>query len=487
MVLRVLSVVLFSLSAVFAAEIRLIYPRLDPGQVQFNYSVGLDSSFVLGQIVGASPTDRAFCNGHPLDLSADGAFLAYLPLGDRPETSAWNLTLINGEADTSRLSFPYGRAPEPVEPVWTEVSPPVWYEVSEPYAHSRTCVGGSYHLFPEPGTPLKVVAVSEKWVRFVLGDGVEGVIERRFINTSEPAHVSVPDAIKVGNGLVIDSDKEVKIEFPVTRHPLWEVSTEFDADEFRLLIYDAVAAIDRIRYTGSSREFLQDIRWEQLPQGVAITFEAAEEQRWRGYRVAATDSSVTFALSKLRESRPGLKGKHIVLDPGHGGAADGAIGPRSTKEKDVTLRWSNLLANELRSAGADVTVTRASDNGPSLPERVEVALFADCDAFISLHANALPDGENPFLRHGCGVYYYQTMSRRLAETIQDEIVATAKLADDGVFDANFAVVRPTYFPAVLIEAAYLMHPEEELLLMDEAFLKRLSRGVVKGLQEYYVK
>ena len=57
--------------------------------------------------------------------------------------------------------------------------------------------------------------------------------------------------------------------------------------------------------------------------------------------------------------------------------------------------------------------------------------------------------------------------------------------DDGLYDANFAVARPTEFPAVLIEAAYMMHPDEERLLIDDEFLRILSRGIVKGLQEYF--
>ncbi|MBK6767199.1 MAG: N-acetylmuramoyl-L-alanine amidase [bacterium] len=463
----------------------MIYPRLEPGQEQFSYPQELDSSFVLGQMVGATPSDRAFCNGHSLELASDGAFLAFLPLGNTPETSVWSFTLIIGGADTSRLNFSYCRTTDTPEPVWSEVSPPVWYQVCEPYAHTRTCVGGSYHLFPESGTPLKVVAVSEKWVRFALGGGVEGVIERRFVNTSSPAHVTGAGPVRLGNGLVTETDHAVTVVFQTTRTALWEVSTESDADEFQVLVYGGVATVDRIHFAGRSRDFVNDIRWGQLPQGVSLLIESAEDQRWNGYRASATDTTFTFTLWKLRESKPGLKGKHVVLDPGHGGSADGAIGPRGSKEKDIVLRWSQLLAEELKSAGAAVTLTRVSDTGLSLPERVEVGHNSGCDAFLSLHANALPDGQNPFARRGCGVYYYQTTSRRLAEAVQDEILSATKLADDGLYDANFAVVRPTDFPAILIEAAYLMRPDEEQLLMDESFLKRLSRGVVKGLQEYY--
>ena len=104
---------------------------------------------------------------------------------------------------------------------------------------------------------------------------------------------------------------------------------------------------------------------------------------------------------------------------------------------------------------------------------------------VFLHANALPDGRNPWLKHGSGTYYYQAESRPLAERIQREILTFGGLRDDGVYDANLAVVRPTEFPAVLIESAYLIHPDEEQLLLSDDFLRRLSRAVVRGLAAYF--
>ncbi len=277
------------------------------------------------------------------------------------------------------------------------------------------------------------------------------------------------------------------ISFEVDRRPLWEASTEVNGDEFELTVFDAQAAIDRIRYIGDAREFVNDIRWSQVPTGLNLTFET-NEHAWQGYRVLTSDSTISSCSRQAkRRTSSALRGKRIVIDPGHGGTSDGAIGPRGTKEKDVVLNWAKVFEATLLNAGAEVVLTRDKDVSLSLPERVEQARNFNCDVFLSLHANALPDGENPFLRHGCGTYYYQTMSRPLAEIIQNSILNETVLADDGIFDANFAVVRPTDFPAILIEAAYLMHPDEELYLTDEAFLKRLSRGVSKGLQDYFSK
>jgi N-acetylmuramoyl-L-alanine amidase len=104
---------------------------------------------------------------------------------------------------------------------------------------------------------------------------------------------------------------------------------------------------------------------------------------------------------------------------------------------------------------------------------------------ISLHANALPDGMNPFTKHGTGTYFYQPQSHEGAEILHKHLLKASGLVDDGIYDANFAVVRPTAFPSVLLEAAYLMYPPEEELLRSDTYLHRLAKGVVKGLAEYF--
>jgi N-acetylmuramoyl-L-alanine amidase len=161
------------------------------------------------------------------------------------------------------------------------------------------------------------------------------------------------------------------------------------------------------------------------------------------------------------------------------------MGPLGTKEKDVTLRWARMVAQELKRRGAIAILTRDTDVDVPLHERVAIARRNRADMLISLHANALPEGMNPFTKHGTGTYYYQPQSHEAAKILHKRLLQASGLSDDGIYDANFAVVRPTDFPSVLLEAAYLMYPAEEKLLRSETYLHRLAKGVVKGLAEYF--
>ena len=58
-----------------------------------------------------------------------------------------------------------------------------------------------------------------------------------------------------------------------------------------------------------------------------------------------------------------------VVDPGHGGEKDGAIGPGGVREKDLTLQIARRVAARLRRQGARVVLTRSADRGVGLAER----------------------------------------------------------------------------------------------------------------------
>ncbi len=470
---------------VSAAEIKLVYPRLEAGQDTFRYRSSLDSTFVLGEVTEFQPGMVLTCDGISVNPSNDGTFLAFLPIPWQSETLAWNFSLTNRGAETSSLRFPFAAAHEPVPIVWTALPDPVVFRVKDPAAHTRTTVGGSYHLFPDSGTALLVTKTSPNWLEFNVGRGISGVIERRFVD-SVGVDSSFAMPLRIGNGLVVSLDETTRIEFSANRTSLIECSTEPEGDELALTVYDAVCAIDRIRYVEAARDVVNDVTWSQKPWGVEFLIKL-NSPITRGFKRFSSDSTVGVELYFSSNESSGLRGKRIVLDPGHGGSADGSIGPRGNKEKDIALHWSEILERELRSRGAEVVRTRTDDVSLGLHDRVVDARAENPDVFLSLHGNALPDGENPFERYGCGTYYYQSLSRPLAESIQNAILEKTGLHDDGVFDANFAVVRPTDFPAVLIEAAYIMHPNEEAKLIDEKFLLELSRGVANGLLDYFSK
>lgn len=198
-----------------------------------------------------------------------------------------------------------------------------------------------------------------------------------------------------------------------------------------------------------------------------------------------------------QKKQPGLKGKLIVLDPGHGGCDPGAIGPTGITEKSVTLRISLETKKLLEASGAKVIMTRTTDvevsskgeNASDIEElqaRCDIANKAKADAFVSIHLDSFSSRE----ASGTTGYYYvkgTADSRRLASSIQSSVVRQLNTNSRGAKSCNFYVVRKTRMPATLVEIAFLSNPREEKLLTSSAGVKKAAQGVADGIAEFFKK
>jgi N-acetylmuramoyl-L-alanine amidase len=191
---------------------------------------------------------------------------------------------------------------------------------------------------------------------------------------------------------------------------------------------------------------------------------------------------------------PGLKGKVIAIDPGHGGSDPGAIGLARTQEKDITLAISLKVKDLLEQAGATVLMTRVTDKdvyGPGasdvdeLKARTTVANAGKADIFLSIHINSFVNRTVG----GTATYYYQKTSYDglLAQCLQKNVAANDGLENRGKLPANFYVIKHTAMPASLLEVAFISNPDEENLLNDPQFEQKVAAGVVQGMDEFFTR
>ena len=206
-----------------------------------------------------------------------------------------------------------------------------------------------------------------------------------------------------------------------------------------------------------------------------------------------TDESPSTQKKKV----PGLKGKIIAIDPGHGGCDPGAIGPTGVTEKSVTLRISMEAKKILEAAGAKVIMTRTSDVEVSpkkekasdieeLQARCDIANKAKADIFVCIHMDSFSSRE----ARGTTGYYYSkgtASSRRLASLVQASVVRQLNTQSRGAKSCNFYVVRKTRMPATLVEIAFLSNASEEKLLTSAAGVQKAAQGVADGIAEFFKK
>lgn len=221
----------------------------------------------------------------------------------------------------------------------------------------------------------------------------------------------------------------------------------------------------------------------------------------------------------------------VAIDAGHGGQDPGALGPSGKREKDVTLAIARELARQVNATpGLKAVLTRDSDMFLPLTRRTQLARQAKADIFISIHADA---AENRNAR-GSSVYVLSlrgassqrarwladkenaadliggtrmvksddTLASVLLDLTQSGQMRASEDAADHVLSglkkvgynhkphlerANFAVLRTSDMPAMLVETAFISNAEEEKRLVDPQFQRTLARAVLDGIDTYFTR
>ncbi len=181
----------------------------------------------------------------------------------------------------------------------------------------------------------------------------------------------------------------------------------------------------------------------------------------------------------------------IVLDPGHGGTTtvggsspNNATGPQGTLEKDMTLTLAIQVTGLLANLGHNVRLTRTADTNLGLADRADIAKKFGADVFVSIHLNGFHDATV----QGTETLVAPTASdesKRLAKSIQQQVVKTTRYRDRGVKPQQLGVLVPSrHLPttaACLVEVSFLTNPEEETRLEDESYQVRIATAITDGI------
>ena len=227
------------------------------------------------------------------------------------------------------------------------------------------------------------------------------------------------------------------------------------------------------------------------PLGVKVTASTTNQtcmtvqlpKRFCGYQVTWQEEGFVLSLRSL----PAVKSAcTIVIDAGHGGDEMGAMGLDGTPEKIWTLAMAKALQHQLNLAGfPHVYLTRSTDVAVSLAERQTMVLETEAHISLSLHANALPEGRNPWGYEGVSTFYYHAHAKRLALSILTKVVGQANRLNDGLFFDNLAMTRPSHCLAVLVEYGYFINPKEYPQLLKPSVQQQLIDATVQGVEALF--
>jgi N-acetylmuramoyl-L-alanine amidase len=226
--------------------------------------------------------------------------------------------------------------------------------------------------------------------------------------------------------------------------------------------------------------------------------------------------------------------RRVVVDAGHGGPDNGMTGPIGSRskvaEKVITLAVAKRVRDALVARGVDVLMTRTTDTLINLYDRGRIANKQGGDLFISIHVN----GPNMRWRNPASVRGFETFflaeaktedeqrvadmenasvrfetdaeaesgdplsfiiadmaqnehlreSLELASLIQDQLATFHPGSNRGVKQANFAVLRTSYMPAVLVEIGFGSNPEESRFLTSSARQTQIATAIADAAVAY---
>ena len=175
----------------------------------------------------------------------------------------------------------------------------------------------------------------------------------------------------------------------------------------------------------------------------------------------------------------------VVIDAGHGGNDPGAIGTAKTQEKKIALAVSEYLQHYLEGDNIQAVMTRSEDMEVLLQPRVDVANLRNADLFVSIHLNSMPPG-NTHVR-GIETYYTTPQSQALADTLHRYMIKELGAQDRRVRKRGLFVTRKTKMPSVLLEIGFLSSPEEEALLSNANYQRRVAKAIRDGIYDYLSK
>ncbi len=216
----------------------------------------------------------------------------------------------------------------------------------------------------------------------------------------------------------------------------------------------------------------------------------------------------------------------VAIDPGHGGQDPGAqVGPIT--EAAVMLGFSLELSKVLKENGIEVIATRDNDSFVPLEKRMTIARAGGADLMISLHADALPQGQAA----GVSIYVWDPAANDRAASqlamrhdrddllagmdlsgTEDEIVRTlmdiarvdtlprsrnlagmlmSEMSRAGldmhrrpVRGAAFSVLKSPDIPSVLIELGFLTDANDRANLLDPDWRARMAQAITRSVASW---
>lgn len=211
-----------------------------------------------------------------------------------------------------------------------------------------------------------------------------------------------------------------------------------------------------------------------------------------GSRVTGGSPHAIREEELVRRSGPQLSGKHVIIDPGRGGADHGLImngpdGPIS--EADILWDLASRLEGRMTAIGMETFISRPANRSPMDPERAATANRVGADLMISLRC----ENQRSPAANGVASFHFgnshgsvSTIGRNLSDFIQREVVARTGLRDCRSHARTWDLLRLTRMPTVQVDIGYITNPHDRGLLLSTQTRDAIAEGILAAVKRLYL-
>jgi N-acetylmuramoyl-L-alanine amidase len=348
-------------------------------------------------------------------------------------------------------------------------------------------LGGAKLGFLFEGVRVVVTGKVGSQYRVKLSDGMEGWLPQEQAILL-PVETPLPRTL-TGSISVSGTDTEDIVRVSLGQRLPYTSEQLLNPAALTVTIYGATSNTNWITHQLSSQG-IEMVKCTQIgADRYLLTIPLKYQQHW-GYDIGYEGNSMRIRIRRppvLADSLKPLSSVKIAIDAGHGIGSEGAKGSTGSVEKDITLALAKELNAQLNAAGVSTTMTRDTDSNVFMNDRFDKVLAAGAHILVSIHCNSIGESSDPEQVKGTSTYYRYPGFKSLADIMYAKMLELG-LAQWGVTgNFNFSLSGPTQFPNVLVEVAFMSHPEDEMFLLDSEFRKKVAAKIVSGLEEFVKK
>jgi N-acetylmuramoyl-L-alanine amidase len=338
--------------------------------------------------------------------------------------------------------------------------------------------------FIQPGVRVEISGKVGPYYRVRLSGSMEAWLPEEFAKFL-PADTPLPRSL-AGAISAVGNESEDIVTLTLSARLPYTSEQLVDPAAIAVNVYGVTSNTNWISHQLSAKG-IENITWEQVAsEQYRMTITLRHRQHW-GYDIDYAGNSLRIRVRRppvLLSRDSVLAGLVIAVDAGHGGDNNGSIGATGALEKDINIAIARHLESILKAKHARVVLTRTETDIPSMTGRIDRILDSDARLLVSVHCNSAGDASDPLMVQGVSTYYRSVGFKPLADMVYDRML-TLGLKQFGVIGGfNFTLNALTQLPNVLVETAFLSHPEDEMLLLDDGFRKKIAEQIAAGLEEF---